>query len=448
MFIKIPENIRRVLDTLQAAGFEAYIVGGCVRDALMGVQPHDFDVTTSATPQETERVFEGYRVIETGLKHGTVTVLSGGEPVEITTFRVDGEYLDGRHPESVSFTRCIEDDLSRRDFTINGMAYSPKLGFVDLFGGQEDLARGIIRCIGSPEKRFGEDALRILRALRFSSVLGFAIEENTARAVREGRGALAKVSVERIFAELKKLLCGKDAQRVLLEFPEVFAQIIPELAVQIGFEQGSRFHDRTLWEHTAAAVGAAECDVGLRLAMLFHDIGKPQRRTFGEDGEAHYYGHPEDSAIIADRVLRSMNCDNATRERVCRIVRFHEIPVEKSAKYIRRALAKHGLDGFRDIMLAHIADDSAKAPIGQERIPQTREAIRLAEEIMAQKPCLSIKELAINGGDLAGIIPPSPKLGRLLRKLTEEVIDEKLPNEREALLKRAAELAAKNGADK
>lgn len=441
MFINIPENIAAVLDKLQAAGFEAYIVGGCVRDSLMGACPHDFDVTTSALPEETECVFEGFRVIETGLKHGTVTVLSDGEPVEITTFRVDGEYRDCRHPESVSFSRRIEEDLSRRDFTINGMAYNPRLGFVDLFGGREDIRRGVIRCIGKPEKRFGEDALRILRALRFAAVLDFSIEENTARAVRELRGTLRQVSAERIFAELKKLLCGRAAERLLLEFPEVFFEIIPELSAQLGYEQGSRFHTLTLWEHTARAVGSAQADEVLRLAMLFHDIAKPKRRTVDENGESHYYGHPDESAEMADAILRRLKCDNATRERVCRIVKYHEIPVELSARYIRRALSKHGMEGFCDIMLAHIADDSAKSAAAAERIPRARAAILKAEEIMAARPCLSVRELCVNGSDLLGIVPPSPRLGRLLTALADEVIDGRLQNDRELLLKRAEELA-------
>lgn len=441
MEIAIPENIRRVLDSLHGAGYEAYIVGGCVRDALMGLQPHDFDITTSASPEETERVFADRRVIETGLKHGTVTVISGGEPVEITTFRVDGEYRDGRHPESVSFTRRIEDDLSRRDFTINGIAYAPEKGIVDLFGGRRDIERGVIRCIGEPEKRFGEDALRILRALRFSAVLGFSIEEKTAAAIRDGRAMLDKVSAERIFAELKKLLCGADAERVLREFPEVFAQIIPELSAMVGYEQNSRYHDSTLWEHTARAVGAAERDAGLRLAMLLHDAGKPKCRSTDENGESHYYAHADISSKMADDILRRLKCDNATRERVCHIIKYHDIPVELSARSIRRALAKHGLEGYRDIISAHIADDMAKAPFARERIPACREALKKAEEIAAGQPCLSVNALAISGGDLAGIIPPSPTMGRVLKKLADEVIDGELENERGALLKRAGELA-------
>lgn len=443
MLIELPENIRAVMRKLNDAGYEAYIVGGCVRDALMGATPHDYDITTSALPEETESVFSGWRVIETGLKHGTVTVLSDGEPVEITTYRIDGEYLDGRHPEKVSFSRSLKDDLSRRDFTVNGMAYSPTLGFVDIYGGQEDICDRVIRCIGDPEKRFGEDALRILRALRFSAVLGFSIEEETAAAVKRLCGTLSKVSAERIFAELKKLLCGKDAERVLREFPEVFVQIIPELAPEIGYEQGSRFHDSTLWEHTARAVGGAECDEVLRLAMLLHDIGKPCCRTIDEAGECHYYGHPERSAVLADEILRRLKCDNAARERVCGIIRYHDIPVELSSRYIRRGLAKHGMEGFRDIMLAHIADDRGKAPFAQERIPQALEAIKKAEEIMAQKPCLSVKELAVNGGELRGIIEPSPAMGALLKRLCDEVVEGALPNEKEALLRRAEELAKK-----
>ena len=439
--MNIPEYAAAVLRALNEAGFEAYIVGGCVRDSIMGMTPHDYDVTTSALPQETERVFAEYRVIETGIKHGTVTVLSEGKPVEITTFRIDGEYHDGRHPDGVSFTRNLRDDLSRRDFTINGMAYSHEVGLVDLFGGREDIKRGIVRCIGEPKKRFGEDALRILRALRFAAVLGFSVEENTARAAQECAELLDKVSRERIFAELKRLLCGKNAQQVLLSFPGIFARIIPQLAPLVGYEQNSRYHDSTLWEHTARAVGAAQPDEGLRLAMLLHDVAKPLCRSEDEQGESHYYCHGEKGAQLAEEILRRLKCDNATRERVVEIIRYHDMPINLSAKYLRRALQRHGYDRLCDIIRAHIADDMGKKPDCRERIPTYEAALVMLRELMEQSPCLSVRDLAVTGSDLTGIVEPSPKMGRLLSALLSEVVDGKLPNTKQALLERARQLS-------
>lgn len=438
--MELPFQIHEVIDRLETAGYSAFVVGGCVRDYLMGITPHDFDITTSALPNETERTFADCRVIETGIKHGTVTVLYKGISIEITTFRMDGNYSDGRHPDSVSFSRNIKDDLSRRDFTMNGIAYNPKLGFADPFGGEEDINAGVIRCIGDPDKRFSEDALRVLRALRFSATLGFAIEPQTARAIESHKKHLHKVSSERIFAELKRLLCGKDVKRVLLDFSGVFAEIIPPFGAEIGYDQGSRYHNSTLYEHTARAVEAAPPTVEMRLAMLFHDLGKPACRSVGEDGECHYYGHGEVSARLSEEILRELKCDNALRGRVTEIVRYHDIPVDTSRRYIKRQLAKHGSDVFLDIMNAHIADDSAKCDFCRERIPKVRKALEIAAEISAQQPCLSVQTLAVSGNDLKGIVPPSPLMGEILAKLFSEVVDEKLPNEKAPLLKRAAEL--------
>lgn len=438
--MELPFQICEILERLERAGFRAFTVGGCVRDHLMNMPPHDFDITTSAAPRETENVFADCRVIETGIKHGTVTVLYKGISTEITTFRVDGGYSDGRHPDSVSFSQNVEDDLSRRDFTMNGIAYNPKTGYVDPFGGMRDIEAGIIRCIGDPDKRFGEDALRVVRALRFSSTLGFPIEEKTARAMELHVKDLRKVSAERVFAELKRLICGKDVKRVMLEFPGIFAAMLPPLAAAVDYDQGSKYHNSTLYEHTARAVEAAPPTVEMRLAMLLHDIGKPACRTVGEDGECHYYGHGERSAEMSEQLLRALKCDNALRERVVEIVRYHDIPVETSRKYIKRRLAKHGAEVFADIMNAHIADDSAKQDFCRERIPKAREALAISEEISAQTPCLSVKSLAVSGNDLKDIVPPSPLMGKILSELLAEVVDEKLPNEKNALLERAAEI--------
>ena len=429
----LPENISRALDMLESAGHEAWVVGGCVRDSLMGIIPHDYDITTSALPAETEQVFAGYRLIETGLKHGTVTVLADGSPIEITTYRVDGEYRDSRRPERVTFTRNIRDDVSRRDFTMNGIAYNPKQGYFDEFGGAEDIKAGVIRCIGKPEKRFREDALRILRGLRFSASLGFEIEENTARAMHDTRELLNKISAERVFSELCGLLTGRNSHRnifrVLTEFRDIAAVIIPEFRECTGFVQHSRFHCFDVYEHCvmsaqkAAEISAgSECRLPLTLAMLLHDIGKPQRFTLGEDGEGHFYGHAAVSADIAEDILRRLKCSNALRERVCTIVRYHDVPLSDTDKSVRRLLRKYGLETVRDICLAHICDDSAKTPECAGRCGEWRAVLSRAETL-APYCCLTLKDLAVDGKALSGLMEPSPEMGKALKFLLDEVIN-------------------------
>lgn len=449
----LPENISRALDMLESAGHEAWVVGGCVRDSLMGIIPHDYDITTSALPTETEQVFAGYRLIETGLKHGTVTVLADGSPIEITTYRVDGEYRDSRRPERVTFTRNIRDDVSRRDFTMNGIAYNPKQGYFDEFGGAEDIKAGVIRCIGKPEKRFREDALRILRGLRFSASLGFEIEENTARAMHDTRELLNKISAERVFSELCGLLTGRNSHRnifrVLTEFRDIAAVIIPEFRKCTGFVQHSRFHCFDVYEHCvmsaqkAAEISAgSECRLPLTLAMLLHDIGKPQRFTLGEDGEGHFYGHAAVSADIAEDILRRLKCSNALRERVCAIVRYHDVPLSDTDKSVRRLLRKYGLETVRDICLAHICDDSAKTPECAGRCGEWCAVLSRAEAL-APSCCLTLKDLAVDGKALSGLMEPSPEMGKTLKFLLDEVINGNFPNEREFLLKEAAKYIAK-----
>lgn len=449
----LPENISRALDMLESAGHEAWVVGGCVRDSLMGIIPHDYDITTSALPAETEQVFAGYRLIETGLKHGTVTVLADGSSIEITTYRVDGEYRDSRRPERVTFTRNIRDDVSRRDFTMNGIAYNPKQGYFDEFGGAEDIKAGVIRCIGKPEKRFREDALRIMRGLRFSASLGFEIEENTARAMHDTRELLNKISAERVFSELCGLLTGRNSHRnifrVLTEFRDIAAVIIPEFRECTGFVQHSRFHCFDVYEHCvmsaqkAAEISAdSECRLPLTLAMLLHDIGKPQRFTLGEDGEGHFYGHAAVSADIAEDILRRLKCSNALRERVCAIVRYHDVPLSDTDKSVRRLLRKYGLETVRYICLAHICDDSAKTPECAGRCGEWCAVLSRAEAL-APSCCLTLKDLAVDGKALSGLMEPSPEMGKALKFLLDEVINGNFPNEREFLLKEAAKYIAK-----
>ena len=317
--INLPEQVRRALARLEAAGHEAFVVGGAVRDCVRGAGTGtDWDITTSALPEETETIFSGYRVIEAGMKHGTVTVLLDGEPLEITTYRVDGGYSDHRHPDEVRFTRSLREDLRRRDFTMNAMAYSPRTGVVDPFGGQADLAAGVVRCVGEPDRRFQEDALRILRALRFASALGMGIHPDTARAARDNRGLLTSVAAERVRVELTKLLCGADAERVLLEFPDILSVLLPEIGAMVCFDQHNPHHDRDVWAHTAAVTAAIPAQPVLRWAALLHDVGKPPCFSLAEDGVGHFYGHAAESARMADGILRRLRFDTDSREEIVR----------------------------------------------------------------------------------------------------------------------------------
>ena len=325
-------------------------MGGCVRDFLLGRTPTDYDLTTSALPQETETVFAGEKLIETGLRHGTVTVVLDGVPLEITTYRVDGGYTDARHPDGVTFTRSLREDAARRDFTINAMAYAPGAGLQDFFGGQEDLSAGVIRAVGDPDRRFQEDALRILRAIRFASVLGFELDPGTDAAARRNAHLLTKISVERVFVELGKLLCGPGAGKILLAYPDILGVVIPELTPMVGFEQHNVHHCYDVYTHTAVAVDHVPPELKLRLAMLFHDIGKPATFSMGEDGQGHFYGHPKVSAALAEQILVRLRAPKRLREAVVRLVRVHDWPLSTEPRLIRRRLQQLGEKGFFDLL--------------------------------------------------------------------------------------------------
>ena len=317
--MEIPGYVQAVLEALEAAGHEAWCVGGCVRDALLGREPGDWDVTTSARPEETLAVFPTQGE-PTGLKHGTVTVKTPGGPVEVTTYRIDGTYRDHRRPDSVIFTASLEADLSRRDFTVNAMAANLRGAFRDPFGGREDLRQGILRCVGDPDRRFQEDALRILRGLRFSASLGFSLEPGTAAALRRNRKLLGEVAPERIQVEFFKLLPGKAAAQVLRTYPEVFGVFWPELLAMVGFDQRNRHHCYDVWEHTLHALAAAPEDPVLRCTMLLHDVGKPASFTLDKQGVGHFYGHPAVSRELAEGMLRRLRCGTDFRETVVRLV--------------------------------------------------------------------------------------------------------------------------------
>ena len=441
----IPAPLTEAMNVLEQGGKEGWLVGGCVRDSLMGKIPHDWDVTTSASPMEMISLFSGYRLIETGLKHGTVTVVISGEQIEITTFRIDGEYRDNRRPSSVSFTSDISEDLSRRDFTVNAMAYSPTRGLCDLFGGREDLEKKLIRCVGDPDKRFGEDGLRILRALRFASVLDFSIHKDTAESVHRNRELLLNISAERIFSEFTKLLCGPGAARILREYPDVIGVFIPEVLPCVGFDQHTPWHNRDVWEHTVTALESVPSDPIMRLSMFFHDLGKPESQTM--DGSvAHYRGHPEKSAKIADTALDRLRSDNFTRKTVRTVVSAHETVVKMKAdkKEVKKMLRRFGVEISKMLILSAKADYAAKV-----HVPGQAENFRAIEELMAEilarGECFDLSGLAADGKTLiASGIPRGKELGNILDTLLTEVIEETLENERDALISRALEISAAN----
>ena len=438
MIVALPFFVAEAIDRLEAAGFEAVAVGGCVRDMLAGKTPHDYDIATAATPDEICAVFSGERLIETGLKHGTVTVLLSGEPLEITTYRKDGTYSDGRRPDSVTFSRSLKDDLSRRDFTVNAMAFSPRRGVTDLFGGQADLKAGILRCVGEPRVRFSEDALRVLRGLRFASQHGFSIEEKTAAAMNAMRDALSPVSAERIYAEMTAMLCGRDVTRVLLAFPEIVCAVLPELKDAVGFSQNNRHHLYTVYSHIARVVGAVPATPALRWAALLHDCGKPACATVDAAGESHFHGHPQESAKRADAVLSRLRADNRTKETVLELIELHDLRTPPTERAVKRLLSKVGEERFFELCDLATADRLAQNPVFFASSKTREDAVRdLAKKLLSEKPCLAVTDLAVSGDDLlkAGI-PAGKELGDTLRRLLDFVLDGDCENTKEDLLKR------------
>lgn len=433
--MNIPEPVKTILKSLEAKGHAAHCVGGCVRDSLLGRTPEDWDVTTSALPEETLAAFAG-RAFPTGLRHGTVTVREGPFSVEVTTFRTDGPYADSRHPDSVTFTRSLRDDLSRRDFTVNAMAVDLRGELTDPFDGQADLNAHILRCVGDPEKRFREDALRILRCLRFSAALGFSVAEDTAQGLRDCRGLLIPMAAERVREELTKLLCGPEAAEVLREFPEVVGTVLPELLPMVGFDQHSRYHCYDVWEHTLHALAAAPAEPVLRWAVLLHDVGKPLCFTRDERG-GHFYGHPAVSAEIADTVLRRLKFDNAARDTVTTLVAWHDRDIPRTEKGVRRALMKLGEERLRQLTEVKRADNLGQAPEFRPRLREVERGAEILDALLAQDACFSLKQLAVNGRDLLALGLRGPEIGAVLNRLLSAVIDGKLPNEKSALLSAA-----------
>lgn len=436
MKFELPVGAAHILQTLNRAGFEAYLVGGCVRDLLRGAEPHDWDLCTSALPEETERCFAGQRVIETGLKHGTVTVMEGGEPYEITTYRTEGPYSDRRRPDFVRFVPNLEADLARRDFTMNAIAMDLRGNLRDPYGGADDIKAGLIRCVGDPNQRVQEDGLRVMRALRFSAVFGYEIEEETAQAVHENRAMLDRVAAERINAELCKLLVGKGAGDVLRRYPDVICQFWPQLGPLVTLEQHNPWHCWGGWEHTIHALEGAPADVTLRLTMLLHDIGKPPCHSTDENGIDHFYGHPAVSAQLADQMLRTLKFDNRTRERVVLLVERHDAQLPPRLQVIRRWLNRLGPETFFQLLEVKQADSMGQAPEKvKDRLAELDEIKAKAEHILAERQCLTLQDLAVDGRDvIAAGVAPGPEVGRVLNGLLERVLNGESSNDRETLL--------------
>lgn len=438
---QIPRQVEFIISRLQSHGYEAYAVGGCVRDLLLGREPHDWDITTSARPEEVKAVFK--RTVDTGIQHGTVTVLEDSIGFEVTTYRIDGEYEDGRHPKEVQFTRNLVEDLKRRDFTINAMAYSPQTGIVDVFQGQEDLKAGIIRCVGSARERFTEDALRIMRAVRFAAQLGFEIEAKTLDAVRELAPTLKRISAERIQVELSKLLLSPHPEcfRTLYE-TGITAVILPEFDQAFDCDQTNRYHCYSVGEHTLRVMEHTPRDLCLRMSGVLHDLGKPAAKTVDEEGKPHFKGHEELGEKMAAKILKRLKYDNHTLERVCKLIKYHDYRMEATERTVRRAVNKVGEDLFMDLMMLEEADAAGKRPELFQESRDHLDALRnLYQEILRKQQCVSLKTLAVSGRDLiADGRQPGKELGMILNQLLEHVLDHPEDNEKEILLKLSREM--------
>lgn len=435
--ILLPEKVSRILEVLAGAGYEAYAVGGCVRDAILGRVPGDWDITTNALPEEVKRLFR--RTVDTGIQHGTVTVMLGAEGFEVTTYRQDGDYSDHRHPDGVVFTTSLAEDLKRRDFTINAMAYRPDTGLVDLFGGQEDLKRKVIRCVGDPRERFDEDALRIMRALRFSAQLGFTLEKKTREAIREFAPRLQLISRERIREELLKLLVSPHPDR-LLDLAEcgITAEIFPLWDTMLKTDQSNPYHTLSVGMHTLRVIENVPPEPVLRLAALLHDCGKPSCKTVDLGDLTHFHGHAQVGAMIAETFLKELRFDNKTVSDVTRLIVVHDDRYSATPAKVRRQINRVGEDLFPSYLKLVLADNLAKSPYALDQFMRRYTTVcRLYEEIKAAGDCITLKDLAVKGNDLiAAGMKPGPEMGKVLDRMLEDVLAEPSHNDKEYLLAR------------
>lgn len=439
--IDIPDGANLLVHTLQHNGYSAYVVGGCVRDSILGREPHDWDICTSATPEQMLEVFKERRVIETGLQHGTITVVVDKIPYEITTYRIDGDYSDNRRPDSVTFTDNLIEDLKRRDFTINAMAYNDTQGLVDPFGGTDDIKYGKIQCVGSAQNRFNEDALRILRAIRFASQLEFSIEPETDWQIHQLYKNLENISVERINSEFCKIASFDNFCVELLLYKDVFSLFIPELKDMIDFPQNNPWHIYDVFNHTVHAVAECESkDLITRLAVFFHDFGKTHSYQDGEDGIRHFKGHAKVSAEMTDNIMKRLRFDNDTRNKVVELVQYHDATFSAGKKYVKKWLNKIGEEQFRRLLELKEADNKAQnLERSNERIGELYEIESLIDEVLKEQECFSLKDLAVKGKDLINIgYKPGRALGAALRGLLDCVISEEVENNKVELLKLAS----------
>ena len=429
----LPDTIAQCLNALEAAGYEAYVVGGCVRDACLGLVPQDYDLCTSALPEQTEAVFADRRLVLAGKKHGTVGVVTENGLVEITTFRTEGSYRDNRHPDWVQFVSDIESDLARRDFTVNAMAWSPARGYVDPFGGRQDLKNGLLRAVGDPNKRFREDSLRIIRGVRFAVRYGLRVEPSTERAMFSQARLMDNLARERVFEELCKLLPLVTAED-LIRFAPILAAVIPELQPMIGFDQRSPHHAYDLYTHTAGVVAGVPAELTLRWAALLHDIGKVPTFTVDENGRGHFYDHAARSAEMAEAILRRLKAPNALREQVVLLIGKHMLWLQPEKRQLRRQIGRLGQETVYQLLSLQHADNSSKGTVKSDENGQYVKILEVLEEIRSEDGCFSLKDLAVNGNDLMQIGFAGRAIGVMLNWLLEQVMEETLPNERSVLL--------------
>jgi len=434
MKFTLPEQVNTALKLLLENGFEAYAVGGCVRDLVMGKMPNDYDITTNAMPEETEKVFEGFRIIETGIKHGTVTVIADGMPLEITTYRIDGEYLDSRHPETVSFSRNLKDDLSRRDFTVNTLCYNEKEGVIDLFGGIEDIDRKIIRCVGEPDKRFNEDALRILRGIRFACSLGFTVEEETAQSILRNKDLIKNIAAERVRDEFVKLITADRIYDNVSRFREVIEVFIPEYGALTGCEQNTPYHCYDVFEHSVRSAEYIENDRNLRLTMFLHDIAKPLCKTTDEFGTDHFKGHAKAGAEMAEDILRRMKFDNNAIKYVPFLIGLHSERFPVSKTEAKEMLRRIGREAYLDFIKVRRADTLAKKD-PHSKDEKIKNMLAFYEAIEKNGECWNLESLAVNGSDIKELgVKSGPEIKRLLDFALGEVIHKRVPNDKQSIL--------------
>ncbi len=423
-----------IIDNLQKNGFQAYIVGGALRDMLMNRIADDIDITTDASPEEVEAVFSNHKVIETGIKHGTVTVLIDDIPIEITTFRIEDTYTDGRHPDKVLFSKSIEDDLRRRDFTMNSIAYNLTQGFVDPFGGRKDIENRIIRCVGNPTERFTEDSLRILRAMRFASVLSFEIDDKTEKAMFECKGLLKNISKERIYAETVKMLCGKNIRQVLIKYTDIIAEYIPEISYMKNFNQHNFHHKYDLLTHTAVVVENTDPVPHLRLSALLHDIAKPVCLSFDNEDTGHFYKHSSVGADMANTILLKLHSDNNTIEKVVKLIKWHDTPIEESERIIKKKLRIMGEELLSNLIKLQRADTKGLADEFQNRSMHFDKLEQIITTVISEQQCFSLKDLAINGNDVSELGYKGKEIGIILNSVLDAVIETELSNNKAEII--------------